>query len=141
MEKSLTIGTVARRAGVGVETVGFYERQGLLQVPDRRASGYRHYDEGVVARLRFIRRAKELGFPLKEVAGLLALRHDPAATRSDVREKVEDIEAKVRDLLRTKEILVGLPRQRPGGRLPHPPGHRRPRRRRRAESRAGPLRT
>ena len=112
MEKSLTIGKVASRAGIGVETVRFYERQGLLAEPDRRASGYRQYGEDVVARLRFIRRAKELGFTLKEVAELLALRHDPAATRSDVRErvraKVEDIEAKVRDLMRIKGVLLGL---------------------------------
>ncbi|QDV34598.1 MerR family transcriptional regulator [Tautonia plasticadhaerens] len=114
MEKPLTIGNVARRAGVGVETVRFYERQGLLHEPERRASGYRQYDEGVVDRLRFIRRAKELGFTLKEIAELLDLRHDPAATRSDVRErvrgKVEDIEAKVRDLLRIKDVLLALER-------------------------------
>jgi DNA-binding transcriptional MerR regulator len=54
------IGQVARRAGVGVETVRFYEREGLLEKPGRRASGYRQYGEGVVTRLRFIRRAKEL---------------------------------------------------------------------------------
>ena len=112
MEKPLTIGKVAGRAGIGVETVRFYERQGLLLEPDRRASGYRQYGEDVVARLRFIRRAKELGFTLKEVAELLALRHDPAATRSDVREKVrakvEDIEAKVRDLQRIRGVLLGL---------------------------------
>ncbi len=112
MGKPLTIGKLAGRAGVGVETVRFYERQGLLAEPDRRASGYREYDEGVVARLRFIRRAKELGFTLKEVADLLTLRHDPAATRSDVREKVrakvEDIEARVRDLQRIKGVLLGL---------------------------------
>lgn len=112
MERPLTIGKVASRAGVGVETVRFYERQGLLLEPDRRASGYRQYGEDVVARLRFIRRAKELGFTLKEIADLLALRNDPAATRSDVREKVrakvEDIEAKVRDLQRIRGVLLGL---------------------------------
>ncbi len=112
MGKPLTIGKLAGRAGVGVETLRFYERRGLLAEPDRRASGYRQYDEGVVARLRFIRRAKELGFTLKEVAELLDLQHDPEATRSDVRErvraKVEDIEAKVRDLVRIKGVLLGL---------------------------------
>ena len=112
MEKSLTIGKVASRAGVGVETVRFYERQGLLAEPDRRASGYRQYGEDVVARLRFIRRAKELGFTLKEIADLLALKHNPAATRSDVRRKVQskiaDVEARVRDLQRIKEVLLTL---------------------------------
>src|SRR5262245_11414989 len=99
--KPLTIGEVARRAGVGVETVRFYEREGRLDEPARRASGYRQYGEDAVARLRFIRRAKELGFSLKEIAELLALRADPATTRADVRRraetKVADIEAKVRD--------------------------------------------
>jgi MerR family copper efflux transcriptional regulator len=112
VEKSLTVGKVVRLAVVGVETIRFYERQGLLEEPDRRASGYRQYHEGVVARLRFIRQAKELGFTLKAIAGLHALRHDPAATRSDVREavraKVEDIDAKVRDLLQIREVIVGL---------------------------------
>lgn len=105
----LSIGQVARQAGVGVETVRFYERQGLLEEPERKPSGYRQYDGGVVKRLRFIRRAKELGFTLKEVAGLLALSHDPSATRSDVRgqalAKVTDIEGKIRDLQRMKEAL------------------------------------
>lgn len=108
----LTIGQLARKAGVGVETVRFYERRGLLEEPDRKQSGYRQYGEDEVARLRFIRRAKELGFSLKEIAELMGLRHDPSATRSDVRErvrsKVEDIEAKLRDLLRIKEVLLSL---------------------------------
>ena len=70
--KPLTIGMVARRAGVGVETVRFYERQGLIEEPPRRLSGYREYPEEVVARLWFIRRAKELGFTLGEIKELLA---------------------------------------------------------------------
>src|SRR5207244_7019414 len=83
--KPLTIGQVARRAGGGVETVRFYEREGLLERPARRGSGYREYGEDVVARLRFVRRAKELGFTLKEVAELLALRADPDTTCAEVR--------------------------------------------------------
>ena len=75
--KPLTIGLVARRAGVGVETVRFYERQGLIEEPPRRLSGYREYDDEVVARLGFIRRAKELGFTLKEIKELLSLRRGP----------------------------------------------------------------
>lgn len=68
--KPLTIGQVANQAGVGVETVRFYERQGLLEEPARRESGYRQYDQEAVAVLRFIRRAKELGFTLKEIKGV-----------------------------------------------------------------------
>lgn len=110
--KPLTIGEVARQAGVGVETVRFYERQGLLEEPERRASGYRQYDVEAVAVLRFIRRAKELGFTLREIKGLLALRLDASATRAEVRQqakvKVTDIEAKIADLQRMRDVLVKL---------------------------------
>jgi Hg(II)-responsive transcriptional regulator len=113
--KPLTIGDVARRAGVGVETVRFYERQGLLEEPQRRASGYRQYDDEAVAVLRFIRRAKELGFTLKEVKGLLALRLDASATRAEVRQqagaKVADIEARIADLQRMRDVLLKLIRK------------------------------
>ncbi len=81
--KPLSIGRVARRAGVGVETVRFYERQGLIEEPPRRMSGYREYDEDVVSRLGFIRRAKELGFTLKEIKELLSLRRDPSTPAAD----------------------------------------------------------
>jgi Cu(I)-responsive transcriptional regulator len=110
--KPLTVGQVARRAGVGVETIRFYERQGLLDEPARRASRYRQYGDDAVAVLRFIRRAKQLGFTLKEIKGLLALRGDTSATRADVREqataKIVDIEAKIRDLQRMREALSVL---------------------------------
>ena len=110
--KPLTIGEVARRGGVGVETVRFYEREGLLAEPARRASGYRQYGDDAVPCLRFIRRAKTLGFTLKEIAELLALRDAPHATRADVRRqaqsKVADIEAKVRDLQRMRKALMAL---------------------------------
>lgn len=108
----LTIGQVARSAGVGIETIRFYERERLLQEPDRRQSGYRQYTEDVVQRLRFIRRAKELGFSLAEIRDLLSLRDDPDSTAADVRQraqaKVADIEAKVRDLQRMKRALLKL---------------------------------
>lgn len=110
--RPLTIGQVARRAGVGVETVRFYERKGLLAVPDRRASGYRQYDETGVARLRFIRRAKELGFTLHEIKELLSLKLDPATTCSDVKTRAEakiaDIEGKIDTLQRMRQALVTL---------------------------------
>src|SRR6516225_5956868 len=112
MMKPLTIGQVARSAGVGVETVRFYERQGLLEEPARRESGYRQYPEDVVARLRFIKRAKELGFSLKEIKELLALRVDPTTTCREVKERAEakitDIEGKIASLLRMKKALVKL---------------------------------
>ncbi len=110
--KTLTIGRVAGQAGVGVETVRFYERQGLLEEPPRRQSGYREYGEDAVARLRFIRRAKQLGFILKEIKELLALRHDPATPGADVKQRAEakiaDIEMKIRTLQKMKKALVKL---------------------------------
>src|SRR2546426_303226 len=110
--KPLTIGQVARQAGIGVETVRFYEREGLLQEPARRESGYRQYSEDVVARLRFIRRAKELGFSLKEIKELLALRVDPSTTCREVKEqaeaKIAHIEGKIASLVRMNEALVKL---------------------------------
>mgnify|MGYP000641173190 CR=1 FL=1 len=110
--ESLTIGRVARRAEVGVETVRFYEREGLIDKPPRRNSGYRQYPEEIVHRLRFINRAKELGFTLKEIKELLALRLDPETTCADVRRraeaKIDDIEEKINLLQRMKEALAKL---------------------------------
>lgn len=110
--KPLTIGQVARNAEVGIETVRFYERQGLLEEPARKASGYRQYSEEVVARLRFIKRAKELGFALKEIKELLALRVDPDTTCVEVKRRAEgkiaDVEQKIEDLQRIKKALVKL---------------------------------
>lgn len=71
-----SIGQVARRAGVGVETVCFYEREGLLEEPARRASGYRQYAQDAVTQIRFIKRAQQPGFSLKEIQELLTLRDD-----------------------------------------------------------------
>lgn len=109
---SLTIGQVAKHAGVGVETVRFYERQGLLDEPPRRASGYRQYTPEAVTRIQFIKRAKELGFSLKEITELLSLRVDPATTCGEVKQRAEakiaDINAKLRDLQQMKEALTTL---------------------------------
>jgi MerR family mercuric resistance operon transcriptional regulator len=110
--KPLSIGQVAQQAGIGVETVRFYERQGLLEEPARKESGYRQYQEDVVARLRFIKRAKELGFSLKEIKELLALRVDPDTTCAEVKgralAKIADVEEKIQDLQRIKRALTKL---------------------------------
>jgi MerR family mercuric resistance operon transcriptional regulator len=110
--RPLTIGLVARRAGVGVETVRFYERQGLIEEPPRRLSGYREYDDEVVTRLGFIRRAKELGFTLKEIKELLSLRRDPSTPAADVKRrakaKITDIDAKIATLQTMKKALERL---------------------------------
>ena len=100
--EALTIGQVARRAGVGIETVRFYERRGLIKDPPRTAAGCRQYPADVVLRLRFVKRAKELGFSLKEIAELLSLRLKPEKTCGDVKRRAEakiaDIGEKIRAL-------------------------------------------
>ena len=102
-KKPLTIGLVARQASVGVETVRFYERQGLIEEPPRRLSGYREYGDDVVPRLGFIRRAKNLGFTLKEIKELLSLRRDPSTPVADVRRRAEAKIADIETKIRTKE--------------------------------------
>ena len=108
----LTIGRLAKEAGLGIETVRFYERQGLIEPPPRTDSNYRIYPEEEITRLKFIKRAKNLGFTLNEIKELLALRHDPHATKADVknrtRVKIEDVTKKIRDLTRIKEALEHL---------------------------------
>lgn len=114
MREVLTIGEVAKAAEIGVETIRFYEREGLIAEPPRRASGYRQYPREAIRRLRFIRRAKELGFTLREIGELLSLRVDPGTTCADVRAmaraKIEDIDGRVAELHRIKDVLERLAR-------------------------------
>ena len=109
---SLRIGELAKRAGIGIETIRFYERKGLLSEPERQASGYRQYDEGVIARLEFILRAKGLGFTLSEIKELLSLRFDPVTTCCDVRrkaeQKIKEIEERIGALRGIKRSLKRL---------------------------------
>jgi len=113
--EALTIGQLAKQAGVGVETIRFYEREGLLAEPERRRSGYRQYPREVVRRVRFIRHAKELGFTLKEIQELLDLRVDPRSSCADVRtraaSKIADIEERMASLERMKAALERLARR------------------------------
>jgi MerR family mercuric resistance operon transcriptional regulator len=110
--KALSIGQVAHQAGVGVETVRFYERQGLLEKPPRKESGYRQYPPEAILRLRFIKKAKEVGFSLKEIKELLSLRLDATATCEDVKSRAEakilDIEQKIQGLQKMKQALTDL---------------------------------
>jgi MerR family transcriptional regulator, copper efflux regulator len=107
-----TIGRVAVAAGVGVETVRFYEREGLIAPPPRASSGYRDYPADTVARIRFIQRAKQLGFALAEIKGLLALSARAATQCDHVRAvaeaKIADIDGRVRDLLAVRDALSRL---------------------------------
>lgn len=108
----MTIGNVAKRAGVGVETIRFYEREGLIAAPPRRESGYREYSTEAVERVRFVKRGKELGFSLKEIKELLALRVAPGATCGEVKQhaeaKIGDIENRIRSLRRMRQALRTL---------------------------------
>ena len=110
--KSLTIGRLAKEAGVNLETVRYYERQGLVPGPPRSASGYRLFPTEAARRLRFIRRAQELGFSLKEIRELLSLRVSRSTTSADIRaraeDKIADIEAKIRSLESMKKTLRNL---------------------------------
>lgn len=115
----LTIGKAARKAEVGVETIRFYERKGLIEQPPKPAlSGFRSYPEETIARIRFIRQAQELGFSLREVRELLELRADPAAAAADVRAraqaKLDDVNAKMRRLERIGKALETLIAACPG---------------------------
>ena len=108
----LTIGKVAQSAGLAIDTVRYYEREGLLEKPARTASGYRHYRPDVVARLRFIRQAKDLGFSLSEVKELLALRVAPGKSCADVRahaeHKIADVDRRIASLKRVRGALAKL---------------------------------
>jgi MerR family copper efflux transcriptional regulator len=109
---SLTIGHLAKQAGVNLETVRYYERRGLLPKPPRSASGYRLFPTDSARRLRFIRRAQELGFSLKEIRELLSLRVSRTTTSRDIRARAEakiaDIDAKIRSLDSMKKTLRKL---------------------------------
>lgn len=113
-EPALTIGGLARAAGIGVETVRFYERRGLLPEPPRTPSGYRQYPADAVDRLRFIRRAQGLGFTLQEISDLLDLRVDEVAACGPVearaREKLEQVGMKIGELRRLERALERLVR-------------------------------
>ena len=105
-----SIGQVARFSGVGVETVRFYEREGLLEEPARRASGYRQYSQDAVTQIRFIKRAQQLGFSLKEILELLTLRVDAETSCEQVKEcaaaKLAEVEQKMAELQSMRQALL-----------------------------------
>ena len=110
--KGLTIGKLAKKAGLTIDTVRFYERRGLIDEPARTPSNYRMYPEEDIALLTFIKKAKSLGFSLNEIKELLKLQHDPGASKSDIKEwteiKIREIRCRINDLARILSALEHL---------------------------------
>ncbi|MGI8744450.1 MAG: MerR family transcriptional regulator [Bryobacteraceae bacterium] len=114
----LKIGEVAKRGGVNLETIRYYERERLLVKPPRLSSGYRMFPAEAVHRIRFIKRAQELGFSLSEIRELLSIQIDANKECSDVRRlakaKITDIDKKIETLEAMKRILHELTDMCPG---------------------------
>lgn len=107
-----TIGQAARLSGVHVETIRYYEREGVVPAPERSASGRRLHDEQSIARLRFVKRCRDLGFPVHDVRALLALSVVPDRSCADVKQVGErhlgNVRAKIWDLEELEEALIEL---------------------------------
>ena len=110
----MTIGKLAKSAGVGVETIQFYERKGLLKKPTKRDGGFRYYSNEETTKVRFIKRAQDLGFTLREVKELLDLQSKRSITGAQVetraKEKIKEIRKKMSDLKRMEASLLKLSR-------------------------------
>ncbi len=108
----LTIGQVARQCGVGVETLRYYEREGLIAQPSRPELSFRKYSPDAVRKVRFIQRSKALGFSLREIKELLSLRVDASTSCAEVKkraqEKIAEIEVKISTLSMMKQALARL---------------------------------
>jgi len=110
------IGAAAQRAGMGIDTVRYYERSGLIKPQTRLESGYRKYSEAEVSRLRFIKRAQALGFTLKEIGELLKLsaQKDVARVKKSAQAKLADVEARIASLQKIRDGLAALVEACPG---------------------------
>ena len=123
--KRLQRAELARRTGCNLETIRYYEKTGMIPDPPRTASGYRVYDEAHVARLQFILRARELGFSIDEIRGLLDLVDGGTQTCAEVKERTErhlaDVRAKIADLKRIERVLSETAEQCSGEDVPECP--------------------
>ncbi|MPT47515.1 MAG: heavy metal-responsive transcriptional regulator [Sphingobium sp.] len=112
------IGVLARQAGVAVDTIRYYEREGLLSSPHRKASGYRQYDAKAVEQVRFIRRAKDLGFTLGEIKELLALENDREngvqGVKARAHERIRELDFRIAEMTRMRDALTHLAEACPG---------------------------
>ena len=122
---NLRRGELADRTGCNLETVRYYEKIELLPEPPRRANGYRAYDQTHVRRLRFILRARELGFDIGEIRGLLVLVDTERQTCAEVKQRTEqhlaDVRGKIADLTRIERILANTAAQCSGDNVPDCP--------------------
>ena len=107
--QTLTIGKLAKASGVGIETIRYYQKRSLLPIPES-SGAYRHYPVSLCNRIRFIKRAQELGFSLDEIAELLSLEDgiDRASIRRIANERLQEIQTKLADLMRMKMALTHL---------------------------------
>lgn len=111
MSHSFTIGKLAKKADVSIDSIRFYERRGLIAEPTRTESNYRIYPLAAADRLRFIKKAQSLGFSLDEIRELLELSHDPAASKADVKAKTEEKIMAIRDKIQDlNQMLKALER-------------------------------
>jgi len=109
---SFTIGKLATSAGVSVETVRYYERTGLIDQPVKPANGFRRYDETILDRILFIKKAQTLGFTLDEIKHLLVLSVGNCVEIQSLAEvKLEDVQLKIRSLQQLESVLADLVRQ------------------------------
>lgn len=108
----MLIGELAERAKVSIQTIRYYERRELIRKPPRRSGGFREFSPEYIDRIRFIKRAQELGFTLREIKDLLSLRLDPETTCAEVKgeakEKLLEVEEKIQDLQRIRQALTHL---------------------------------
>jgi len=107
-----SIGQIAKKSGISVDTIRYYEKEGLLEKPQRKDSGYRQYNDDVIERLSFIRQAKSLGFTLTQINELLSLEVKKGTTSKDIKNiaqsKLKDIEEKIKMLKKMQKILKEL---------------------------------
>lgn len=119
--KGLTISKVANQANINLETIRYYEKRGLIPEPPRTESGYRMYSLETVDRIKFIKRAQELGFTLNEIEQLLDISeggHDALTVKNFTSEKIKEVNEKINDLIQIKNTLEVLLRDCPADNTP-----------------------
>ncbi len=119
------IGALSKQTGVIIETIRYYEHEGLMPAPPRTSGGHRSYSEDHLKRLTFIRRSRELGFSMAEIRGLLALVDGGSYTCGEVKsltlEHAESVRSKISDLRRIRRILLDISSRCEGGSVPECP--------------------